>query len=209
MTEADFRARQRIEANNPDSAVYTDAMLNGFRDDALAAISRAAPFSKVKSDFGVVAGTKDYALPADWITSTSSQLDAQDYPEYRLEDANGAYLYLDQHFAIYGRTLSLETAPTANATWKLRYGGTWLITDLPNDWVEIALDYATARFYDRKATEAAEYFSYDNGVEKVDRDAEAKKWRELRDARLSQAAAALALISTRISTVGTFSWERA
>jgi hypothetical protein len=201
-----FRARQRVEANDSGST-YGDGLYDGWRDDALAAISRAAPFTK-SAAIAMVDGTKEYLVPSDWITSFGDELAYDNYPTYRLTTNTGAILVLGEHFTIRGRTLVLESDPDYTGNWTLTYGGTWLITDLPNDWIVIALDAATARVFDRKATEAAAFFSYDNGVEKVDRTAEAKKWMMLRDQRLANAMAAIAAISTGADAIATFGFER-
>ena len=204
MTAADFRARQRIEANDSGS-VYADALYDGWRDDALATISRAVPFAKTAA-IAVVDGTTEYALPTDWITSSSDDLALDGNPLYRLTTNTGAILVLGTDVTIRGRTLVLWSDPDYTGNWTLTYGGTWLITDLPNDWVPIALDVATSRVYDRRATEAAAFFSYDNGVEKVDRRAEAEKWVLLRDQRLATATAAIAALTG--DALGTFRFER-
>lgn len=209
MTEAAFRARQRQDASDDGvTPVYADALYDGWRDDALAAISRASPFA-TSASLAVTAGTKTYALPADWITSQSLELDAVGYPIYRLEDAAGGSQFLDTDFTVYGRTLTLASAPTANATWTNRYGGTWLITVLPNDWVSMALDFSSARAFDRRAADAASNFSFTVGPDSIDRTAEARRWQELRDERIARFATAKAAISTRGSSVGVFDWSRA
>lgn len=208
MTEVAFLARQRIEANDTGSPpVYADSYYNGWRDDALAVISRAAPIEKTAS-IAMVDGTLTYPLPTDWITSSGDELGYDDYPTYRLTTNTGAILVLGDDFMIRGRTLVLAADPDYTGNWTLTYGGTWLITELPNDWVAIALDHATASAFDARAASAANAFKYDNGVESVDDTAEAKRWMELSLARRAKAAAAMAAISTRADDIATFSFER-
>jgi hypothetical protein len=206
VTEAAFLARQRIEANDTASpAVFADSSYNGWRDDALAAISGAVPFAKTAT-IAMTDGTMEYQLPADWITSESDDLTVDGHPLYRLTTNAGAILLLGTHFTIRGRTLVLWSDPDYTGNWTLTYGGTWLITDLPNAWVAIALDDATARAADARAAAAATAFKYDNGVESVDDTSEAKRWMELAIARRAKADAAIAAIAP--DRIGTFRFER-
>lgn len=208
MTEADFRTRQRREASDDGvTAIYADALYDQWRDDALAMVSASAPMA-TSTSLAIVAGTKNYALPSDWITSTSTDEDADGYPSFRLEDADGAYHYIGEHFTVYGRTLKLASAPVANGTWTHYYGGTWTVALLPNDWVPIALDAATVRAFDRRATDGASKFDFSVGPDSVTRGNESKRWTDLRDARLERVTAALATIATTGGDVTTFRISR-
>jgi len=208
VTEADFRTRQRREASDDGvTAVYANELYDQWRDDALARISAVAPMA-TSTSLSALSGTKNYALPADWITSTSIDVDAVGYPSYRLEDAAGAYYFIGDHFSIYGRTLKLLSAPTANATWTNYYGGTWVITALPNEWIPLALDAASERAFNRRSTDAAGKFDFSVGPDSVTRGNESKRWADLRDACRARVTAALAAIATNVADVSTFSINR-
>lgn len=208
MTEADFRTRQRREASDDGAtAIYADALYDQWRDDALAQLSQAAPMP-TSASVSIVAGTKNYALPADWITSVASDEDAEGYPSYRLEDVAGAYYYFGDHFSIYGRTLKLLSAPSANGTWTNYYGGTWTILLLPNEWIPIAIDAACEGAFRRRAADAAGKFDFSVGPDSVKRGNESKRWTDLYDACRARAAAAIKEIATNVADVSTFSIKR-
>lgn len=208
MTEADFRTRQRREASDDGvTAVYADALYDQWRDDALARISAVAPMA-TSATLSAVSGTKSYALPDDWITSISSDEDAAGYPSYRLEDPAGAHYYFGDHFSIYGRTLKLLSAPTATATWTNYYGGTWVITELPNEWIPMALDAASERAFNRRSTDAAGKFDFSVGPDSVTRGNESKRWGDLRDACRARVTPALEAIATNVADASTFSIQR-
>jgi hypothetical protein len=219
VTTIDFLARQRIDANDAGSpAVFADAVYNAWRDDALASISRASPMP-TSASLSVTSGTRTYPVPADWITSTSSIVEPStvvDYspfynaPVYRIEDAAGGFLYLDTHFTIFGRTITLVSAPTASGTWTIRYGGTWTIPLLPAEWIKIALDYSSARSFEQRATVAASYFDYSlgGGSVSITKSGESKRWLSLAEERMECFEESLKEIATNASSFGTFSFQR-
>lgn len=224
MTAADFRARQRIEANDTGTPIYVDSYYDGWRDDALAAISRAAPLTK-SATLAVVDGTLTYNVPSDYITITSDALDVDGYPLYRITTNTGSILVSGDnygptgafqtgfsvtraHFGVRGRSIVLASDPDYTGNWTLTYGGTWVITELPADWIEMALDYATARFYDRRGTDASASFSFSVASTSVNRDGQAGRWAQLHEARAQRFETALATVADRLSRYGTFDVER-
>lgn len=208
MTEAAFRTRQRIEANDTGTPLYVDSYYDGWRDDALAAISRAAPLTK-SATIAIVDGTETYNVPSDFITAASDAVDIDRYPLYRITTHADAVLTLDVDFAVRGRSIVLASDPDYTGNWTLTYGGTWVITELPADWIEMALDYATARFYDRRGTDAAATFSFEVASTRITRDNQPRKWEDLRDARMARFTKAVSRIATAVSMIGTITVERA
>jgi hypothetical protein len=206
VTAAAFLERQRIEANDSAApAVYADGVYNVFRDDALIALSRAVPMPR-STTIAMVAGTSEYPLPADYITLEGDELDADGTLLFRLEDPAGGRFYLGSGFIIRGSKLVLTSAPSANATWTLWYGGTWAITDIPNDWVSVALDYASARAFERRATDAATNFSFTVGPDSINRSSESERWTALRGERYARFLSGLQHVAPE--SFSTFTFER-
>lgn len=210
MTEADFRARQRVEVNDSGSD-HADGVYNGFRDDALIWLSKAVPQDRSAS-LSIISGTLSYPRPTRFITMTNSEMTFSrglEVPKYRIETATYAVLRDGVDFVLSGSTIVFASDPLVTAAWTAYYGGSYLITDLPDEWVSIVLDFATARMYELKAARAAEYFQYSMGPESVDRNAESGKWLKLRDARLARANAELSKIAFTESLYGTIRIDRA
>lgn len=222
-----FLARQKEEANDTGSPqAYADSVYNELRDDALATISRAAP-ADLFSPVSVTSGSTSVPLPDDFVTMVTPTLEADGYPHYRLIAANGAVLIPDDGstsrqvgyvssvlagnlFTFFGQTIVLPTTPTANETWTLRYGGIHTLDTIPTDWVGIALDYATARMFERKAATAAAFFKYSvsGGSVDIDKSGESQRWAKLRDQRMAAFEQKLAKIATHGGAVGSFTFHR-
>lgn len=206
MTEAAFLERQRIEANDTETpSVYTDGVYNVFRDDALIALSRVVPMPK-SVPIAVISGTTEYDLPDDGIAFSGTEEDIDGTPLFALHDAAGTRHYLGTGFVLRGSKLVLTTTPTADGTWTLWYGGTWEIEDIPNDWVPLALDYATSRAFERRAADAASNFSFTVGPDTINRSSESDRWLKLRDGRFAQFTSGLSRIVPE--AFSTFTFER-
>lgn len=216
ISDAAFLARQRFEAKDAGTD-YTDAQYNNLRDDALSAISRAVP-ADIVATFAVADGTLTYSQPAGFITMRTSRVvpsvfdDPVAYPSavplYRLVTNDGGTLELDRDFYLYGASIVFKADPDYTGNWTLYYGGTHTLATLPDRLVPAALDYATARLYERKATEAADYFQYSMGMESVDKDSIAAKWMKLHDQRMARFDALMATIDTAEAKQGAFRWSR-
>jgi hypothetical protein len=208
MTEVAFLARQRIEAQDTGTPFFVDSYYNNWRDDALGAISQLAPIDKSAS-LSIISGTLVYPTPAGFITMDSDRRDAAGYPVYRIVTANGSFLYLDEDFSTYGAQVVFPSDPAVTETWTIRFGGTYAITDLPDAWVKLALDHATASYCDARATGAGTFFNYSIGPETVSKAPEAERWLKLRDARMASFNAKAPSIATRVASLGTFEIFRA
>lgn len=222
MTAAAFLARQRIEAQDTASPnVFADSYYDNWRDDALNAISQLAPLD-TSASLNIVSGTLEYDLPTGFITFTSQRKNAIGYPIYGIKTPSGGILSLDSggmdaaglpyegsYFSIYGQKLVFPYDPGVTETWTVHYGGTYAITTLPDSWVKLALDYATASYYDARASAAGAYFNYSIGSESVTKAPEAERWLKLKEARIAAYNAGSASIATRVSSMGTFQIFRA
>jgi hypothetical protein len=208
MTEVAFLARQRIEAQDTGTPFYVDGYYNNWRDDALSAISLLAPCDRSAS-LSIVAGTLSYATPAGFITMSSERRDARGYPVYRITTATGALLYVDEDFSLFAGQIVFAADPGVTATWTINYGGTYAITDVPDTWVKLALDHATASYYDARASAAGAFFNYSLGPDSVSKGPEAERWLKLRDVRMASFLANSSSIATRVSSMGTFRIYRA
>lgn len=206
ITAADFRTRQRFEAND---STLTDAQLDFLRDDALADVSQAMP-ALLTSSLSILPSTTSYSLPTDFLTLSTTEVSVVDgEPLYRLTTAADVVLHEGTDFHCAGLNLVLAVAPGVSATWVLTYGGIHTVATLPTHLIPIVLDAATARFYDRKATEAAAYFQYSTGSISVDKSEEIDHWLALRDARRKAVDAALAALTTATPPFGSFRVDRA
>lgn len=206
IAAADFRSRQRFEAND---TTITDANLDLLRDDALVEVSKHVPALKT-ANLSIAPATTSYALPSDFLTMTTAKTSVVDgLPLYRLTTATSAVYLPGTGFHTTDTTLELATAPGVTATWVLSYGAVHTVATIPAALIPCALDYATARYYDRKATEAAAYFQYTTGSISVNKDGEAAKWRSLRDARLAKVDKEIAALSVGQTALGTFRIYRA
>ena len=223
---ATFLARQREEANDTGTPVYADSVYNELRDDALAAISRAAPADS-SSSVSVTSGSTAVPLPADFVTIVTSILDPDAYPHYRLITPAGDILVPDDgsafrqvgyfpaslaanYFTLFGQNIVLPTVPTATESWTLRYGGLHTLATIPTDWVGMALDYASARVFDRKAAATASFFRYSlsSGSVDIDKSGESQRWAKLRDQRMASFEQKLAKVATHGGAVGSFTFHR-
>lgn len=214
MTEAAFRARQRIETNDSGSD-HADAVYDAARDDALQWLSKASP-ADLSASLAIESGTLSYVKPARFLTmQTSETVPAytiagwHEAPKYRIATASGASLVLDQRFTIFGSSILLTADPAVTATWTIYYGGTYVITELPDEWVPIALDFATARIFDIKATAAASFFDYSVGGDSVSKGSQSARWIALRDERMARASARISEIAVAGSPYGSIRIDRA
>src|SRR5947207_2681456 len=110
ISETDFRARQRAEANDAGSD-YSDADYNLLRDDALSELSRDAP-ADLTASVAILSGTVTYPLPAGFVTLQTSRVipglsfypgfaSQENVPVYRLETADRGILLPDRDFHVY------------------------------------------------------------------------------------------------------------
>lgn len=210
MTEAAFRARQRIEANDSGTD-HADGVYDAFRDDALTWLSKAAPQDRSAS-LSIASGTLSYAEPSGFLTMTSAEdtfSRGLSVPKYRIETATYAMLRPDLDFVVYGSNIVLSSDPLVTATWTIYYGGTYVITELPDEWIPIVLDFATARIFDLKATTAASFFDYSVGGDSVSKGSQSSRWIALRDERMARATARLSEIAVSGSPYGSIRLDRA
>jgi len=217
ITETAFRARQRAEALDAGTD-YTDADYNELRDDALSELARDVP-ADASSNISIVSGTKSYPLPAGFITmATSRTIPGSSYfpddasgtvPVYRLETDTQGVLLPDRDFSFFGLNLILVSAPTANATWILYYGGTYTIATLPDTYVGPLLELATAKLFGRKLTDAAQKgWSYRAASIGVDKTKLVDSWETAKKARQAEYERQIGPFKTNENTFGTFDWNR-
>lgn len=160
--------RDEVVANAFDATTY-NPLVTLWLNEAQGRVARRMnlPERELSTTLNVIAGTKDYALPADLVVLTAVLDDRGELTPVGRDDipvvaASGR----PRVYALYGSTLTLYPTPNAAATFTLRYRGTVVdmvadtdTTVIPDDFNHILVSYALYKAYRKEDdTQMAQFY---------------------------------------------------